>query len=119
MTNNLWKSADIATGLMFAPLVMMMRLPIMSAEAQKLGSLPIETIKATSEKTAALAEGIAAYQLAYLKAVMSFWPEVITGRQPSIVSLKLAERAVQAAITPASRRVRANFRRLTGKKPRR
>jgi hypothetical protein len=44
--------------------------------------------------------------------MMSFWPEVMMGRKPSVFSGALAEKAVIAALKPASARVRANYRRL-------
>ena len=97
---------------MFAPMVAMMRLPLMSAEARNPFTLPSETIGAGAEKMAAFVEGAAAVQMAYAGAMMSFWPEVMMGRKPSVFSGALAEKAVIAALKPASARVRANYRRL-------
>ena len=104
-----------ATGadLMFAPMVAMMRLPLLSAEAKNPTALPNETIRAGAEKMAALAEGAAAAQLAYAGAAFAFWPEVMTGRRPSLFSPALVEKALTAALKPAGRRVRANYRRLS------
>lgn len=112
MTRNLRKSAAIATDLMFAPMVAMMRLPIMAAEAQT-GRMPLETIGAGTEKLAAMAEGAMAAQMTYAKAMLSFWPEVLTGRNPTLLSGATTEKAMQDALRPASRRVRSNFRRLS------
>lgn len=106
-------SAVTGADLMFAPMVAMMRLPLLSAEAQKPGTLPAETMRATAEKVAAFAEGAVAAQSAYAMAMLSFWPEVMTGRKPSILSNALAEKAMNAALKPASKRVRANYRRLS------
>lgn len=106
------KSVAIATDLMLAPMVMAMRLPMMAAEAGRSG-VPSETMRATSEKVAAYAEGMAAANMACAKAMWSFWPEVMTGRQPSLLSGATVEAAVQAALRPASRTVKANLRRLS------
>ena len=101
--------------LMFAPMVAMMRLPLMSAEARNPTAIPTETVRAGTEKMAALFEGAAAVQMAYASAVLTFWPEMMMGRKPSILSSALAEKAVAAALRPASVRVRANYRRLRPK----
>ncbi len=107
------RNTRIAADLMFAPLVIAMRLPLMAAEAQKAGP-PTETIRATTEKLSAFAEGAVAAQMAYVNAMMSFWPEVMTGKNPSLLSGAAARQAMQAAFAPASRRVRSNLRRLSG-----
>jgi len=107
------RSAVTGADLMFAPMVAMMRLPLLSAEARNPGTLPAETIKAGTEKIAAVVEGVVAVQTAYATAMLSFWPEVMTGRKPSILSRGLAEKAVTAALRPASKRVRANYHRLS------
>ncbi|MCO5065558.1 MAG: hypothetical protein M9924_14250 [Rhizobiaceae bacterium] len=99
--------------LMFAPMVAMMRLPLLSAEARNPSALPTETIRAGAEKVAAVVEGVAAAQMAYAGAMMSFWPEVMTGKKPALLSKSLAEKALTAALKPASVRVKANYRRLS------
>ena len=107
------KSA-VAANLMFAPAVAAMRMPILSREAGGLG-LPTETIRAATEKAQAFTEGAFAAQMAYANAVWSFWPEVMTGRKPSLLSGKATEAAIHAALRPASKRVRANYKRLSSK----
>ncbi|MGC4024098.1 MAG: hypothetical protein QM744_02365 [Mesorhizobium sp.] len=107
------RTAVTGADLMFAPMVAMMRLPLMSAEASNPGALPTETIKAGAEKFAAFVEGAMAAQTTYATAMLSFWPEVMAGRKPSIMSSGLAEKAVNAALKPASKRVRSNYRRLS------
>jgi hypothetical protein len=107
------KTAVTGADLMFAPMVAMMRLPLLSAESRNPSALPTETIRAGAEKMAAFAEGAAAAQMAYANAMFAFWPEVMSGRKPSVFSGALAEKAVAAALKPASSRVRANYRRLS------
>ena len=51
------KTAVTGADLMFAPMVAMMRLPLMSAEASNPAALPTETMKAGAEKFAAFVEG--------------------------------------------------------------
>lgn len=109
-------NAVTGSDLMFAPMVAMLRIPLMSAEARNPVALPTETMRAGSEKLSAFVEGMAAAQSAYTMAMFSFWPEVIAGRKPSIFSSALAETAINAALKPASQRVRANYRRLSGKR---
>jgi len=99
-------------GLLLAPMVAMMRMPLLAMEAQRSGFSGAETGRAVTEKAAAAAEGLAAAQMAYLQAAWQFWPEVMSGKTPSILSGVAAERSVAAALSPAGRRVRANFRRL-------
>ena len=107
------KTAVTGADLMFAPMVAMMRLPLMSAEASNPAALPTETMKAGAEKFAAFVEGAVAAQTAYGTAMLSFWPEVMSGRKPSIMSTGLAEKAMTAALHPTSKRVRSNYRRLS------
>ncbi len=109
------EAASIAGDLMLAPLVAMMRLPLMAADAG--GSQPwsSETTRAVAEKTTAIIDGAFAAQLSMLQSAMGFWPEVMAGRVPSVLTGAAAERSVHAALKPASRRVRANFNRLSAK----
>lgn len=104
--------ARATEGLLLAPMVAWMRMPLLALEAQKSGFSGVETGRAVAEKAAAAAEGIAGAQLAYLQAAIQFWPEVLSGRTPSMLNGVAAERSLAAALSPASRRVRANFRRL-------
>lgn len=114
MTNRKRDSA-LAASLMLSPWVMAMRLPVMAREAGTLGRTGAETIRAASEKSAALAEGMAAAQVTMASAMLSFWPEVLSGRVPALLSGAAAENSVRAALKPAGRRVRANYRRLSSR----
>jgi hypothetical protein len=47
--------------------------------------------------------------------VASFWPELLSGQVPSIWNGVALQRSLDAALRPAGRRVRANYRRLSAK----
>jgi len=108
-------SQTIVGDLMLAPMVAAMRMPMFAAESQRLYPWRGESLRAVTEKMAATSEGITAAQLSYWRSVTSFWPEVLSGRTPSLLSGVAAERSVNAALKPASRRVKANFKRLSAK----
>jgi hypothetical protein len=107
------EAAAIGQDLMLAPLVAMMRLPLMAAENGRAYSP--ETARAVQEKATAVAEGALAAQMALLQSAARFWPEVFSGRTPSLFNGIAAEQSISAALKPASRAVRANFRRLSSK----
>lgn len=109
------QSTAIAGNLMLAPMVMAMRLPLMAMEASGRSDMRGEGMSAVTEKATALAEGLFAAQLAFFQSAMLFWPEVMSGRTPSMLNGATAHRSANAALRPASRRVRANFRRLATK----
>jgi hypothetical protein len=48
--------------------------------------------------------------------MLSFWPDIIAGRTPSLLSGAAVEHSVHAALKPSGRRVRANYKRLSGRK---
>lgn len=106
------EAKSIAANLMFAPMVMWMRLPLMAAEAGKAGRPAVETMLAISEKTEALVEGMIAAQLSLAGSAARFWPELLSGRTPSMLNGVAAERSVHAALGPSGRRVKANYKRL-------
>ena len=106
----------LASDLMLAPWVIGMRLPTLMAEAGS-AAAGAETTRAVTEKAAALAQGVAAAQMSAIGAAMSFWPEVLSGRTPSILSGVAAERMAHAALAPIGRKVRSNYRRLSRKAP--
>ncbi|MGP2493000.1 hypothetical protein ACTDI4_15415 [Mesorhizobium sp. PUT5] len=110
------KSRRVATAaaadLMLAPMVAWLRLPVMASEALSTTPFGRETVAAASEKAAAAAEGLVAAQLAMAGSMLSFWPEVLAGRTPSLLNGAAAERSLHAALRPARRRVKANLRRL-------
>jgi pantothenate kinase type III len=107
------QSTSIAGDLMLAPMVALMRLPLMAAEAGSGQTRRAETERAVHEKTSAIAEGVFAAQMSLIHSVTQFWPEVFSGRTPSILNGVAVERTVNAALRPASRRVKANFKRLS------
>ncbi|MBZ9798109.1 hypothetical protein [Mesorhizobium sp. ES1-4] len=109
------EAAAIGSGLMLAPVVAMMRLPLMAMEAGSDQPWGAETARAVNEKTVALAEGAFAAQMSLLQSASRFWPEVFSGRTPSLFNGIAAERSISAALKPASRAVKANFRRLSTK----
>ncbi|CAH2403103.1 hypothetical protein [Mesorhizobium ventifaucium] len=109
------RAAAIGRDLMLAPLVAMMRLPLMAADARKGQSWGVEATQAVNEKTVAMVEGAFAAQLALLQSASRFWPEVFSGRTPSLFNGIAVERSISAALKPASRAVKANFRRLSTK----
>ncbi|QKD06427.1 hypothetical protein [Mesorhizobium loti] len=108
-------AASIGADLMLAPLVAMMRLPLMAKDAGSNQPWGTETARAVNEKTAAMAEGAFAAQMSVLQSASRFWPEVLSGRTPSLFNGVAAERSISAALKPASRAVKANFRRLSNK----
>ena len=114
------KAAGAAAGMLgsagalsLVPLVMMMRLPLLAAEARTGDGRSAETTRAIAEKTAALAEGAVAEQLALVQAAWRFWPELLSGRVPSLLDGSAVQRSAEEALRPATRRVRANCRRLS------
>lgn len=104
--------AVLGRDLMLAPMVVFMRLPLIAAEAGSAGLRATETTLAVNEKAAALMEGAFAAQWSMMVSAARFWPEVLSGRTPALLSGAAVERALNAALRPAGRRVRANFRRL-------
>ncbi len=106
--------ADMA----LAPAVIAMRLPTLFAEMAGTTPFRTESARAVAEKATAAAEGIFAAQLSLIASAARFWPEVMAGRVPSVVSGAAVERSLNAALAPAGRQVRANHKRLSGK-PRR
>ena len=109
------ESTSIAGDLMLAPMVALMRLPLMAADTQSGRPWATETARAVKEKTAAMADGAFAAQMSFIQSASGFWPELFSGKSPSIFNGVAAERSVNAALKPASRRVKANFRRLSSK----
>jgi hypothetical protein len=105
--------AALAADLMLVPMVAALRLPLMATEARASVLAGEETVLAVTEKTAAFAEGVVAAQMSYVGALMAFWPEMLSGRTPALLSGAAFEHAVHAALKPSGKRVRANYRRLS------
>ena len=107
--------ATLVNDLMLAPMVAMMRLPIMASEAQGLSPWRGESARAVSEKVKAATEGAVAAQLSMMRSMAGFWPEIMAGQVPSIYNGVAVERSMHAALLPAGRKVKANYRRLSEK----
>jgi len=102
--------------MLLAPMVIWLRLPALMGEAGHPDRWPRETLLAVTEKTAAAVEGVVAAQLSMAMSAARFWPEVLSGRTPSLLNGVAVERSLKAALRPAGRRVRANYRRLSTSK---
>jgi hypothetical protein len=100
-------------GLALAPMVAAMRFPLLAAEAGNVVKLASETGLAVTEKIEAVAEGMVAAHWSLFASAVSFWPEVFSGKTPSTLSGAAVERSMHAALAPATRRVKANYRRLS------
>lgn len=109
------RAAGIGADLILSPFVVMMRLPLMAMDAKGGEPWKTETARAVSEKMVATAEGALAAQMSLLQAASRFWPEVLAGRTPSLFNGVAAQRSMNAALQPASRAVKANYRRLSAK----
>lgn len=109
------QSAAVAANLMLAPLVVAMRLPLLAGASRNANPWGGETALAFAEKTSAVAEGMVAAQMSCLQSAWQFWPELLSGRMPSVLNGMAAERSMTAALHPASRAVMANFRRLSAR----
>lgn len=108
-------AVGIAADLMLAPMVMWMRIPVMAMERRSSTHAGVETMMAINEKTAAMAEGAMAAQMSLMEAATRFWPDVISGKAPAALGKAAAEQALNAALLPAGRAVRANYKRLSRK----
>lgn len=108
-------ASAIASGLMLAPAVAAMRMPLLALEAQNANPWRVETVRAVTEKAGAFAEGALAAQASILVSASRFWFELYSGRTPSLFNGVAMERALHAAVVPATRRVSSNYRRLSRK----
>jgi hypothetical protein len=107
------RKTNLAADLMLAPMVIGMRMPLMMIEAGKSNGMPgKESTLAITEKMSAVATGMMEAQLSVAASMMRFWPDVMSGRVPSLFSPVGWERAMVAALTPAGGAVRANYARL-------
>ncbi|MCO6385400.1 hypothetical protein [Aliihoeflea sp. 40Bstr573] len=106
-------AASLTGNLMLAPAVIAMRMPMLAAEAQSSNPYRVETTRAVTEKMSAMVEGALAAQLAFTQAAIQFWPEVWSGRTPSLINGVAADRALRAALKPSGTAVRSNHRRLS------
>jgi hypothetical protein len=111
---NLRNAAEVSSNLMLAPMVMWLRMPLLASEANA-GAGGVETMRAVSEKGMAMAQGMAAAQVSVAGAAMRFWPELLSGRTPSMLNGVAVEQALHAALKPAGKTVKANYRRLSAR----
>jgi hypothetical protein len=109
-------AAVLTSNLMLAPAVVALRMPMLTAEANSSNPYRVETTRAVTEKMSAMVEGALAAQMAFAQAAIQFWPELMSGRTPSLVSGVAAERALRAALGPSGRTVKSNHRRLSRSK---
>jgi hypothetical protein len=108
------KQVALAENLMLAPIVMAMRFPVMAAEAAEsaLGGRS-ESAGAVAEKVKAMADGMAAAQLAWMKGAMLFPWSLAKAASPSGALMDMAGDIALAALQPAAKQVRLNHRRLS------
>ena len=101
---------------MLAPMVALMRLPLMAAETRDAAQPGrTETKRAVTEKMAAMAEGACRADVADAVGVALLAGDLVRPDAVAAVSGVAAERSMHAALKPASRRVKANFKRLSAK----
>ena len=106
-------AGTLAGSLMLAPAVAAMRMPMLLTEAGQPHPWRVETVLAVTEKTAAAMEGVLAAQLSLAWSAARFWPELLSGRTPSMLNGVALERAMHAALKPSGRRVKTNYNRLS------
>ena len=106
-------AGSLAGSLVLAPAVATMRVPMLLAEARELNPWRVETVRAVTEKTAAMIEGTVAAQMSLAWSAASFWPELMSGRTPSLLDGRAVERAMHAALKPSGKRVKTNYNRLS------
>ena len=106
------KAQRSAMNLMLAPAVIAMRMPLLLAESREGAIDQKETLRAGSEKTTAFLQGAMAAQMSLFGSAMGFWPEMMSGRTPSLLNGEAARKAMEAAMHPSGRAVRVNFKRL-------
>lgn len=97
---------------LYSPAVIALRMPLLMAEAMG-GGIGTEGRSAGNEKVAALGEAMMAAQWSMAISASRFWLEAMSGRTPSLFDGSAGMRAASAALAPARRRVKGNFRRLT------
>ena len=114
-TRSMRAAAALTGNLMLAPAVMAMRMPLLEAEANSSNPYRVETTRAVTEKMSAMVEGTLAAQIALSKAAIQFWPEVWSGKTPSLLSGVAADAMWRAALGPSGLAVKSNHKRLSRK----
>lgn len=106
----------LAQALSLTPLILAMRVPVIAAECAGTALGRAETSRALSEKCNAFVDGAAAAQIALARSALMFWPDVMSGRTPTIFSGEALQGALTASARPMAKTLRANYRRLTSRK---
>ena len=97
-------TASIAGDLMLAPMVALMRLPLMATETQHGTALRTETDRAVSRESGGGRRGRdGGADVGDGSRRCASGPEILSGRTPSMLNGVAAERSMQAALKPASR----------------
>lgn len=105
----------LAENLMLAPMVMAMRMPIMSAEAagSMLSGKKSESAGAVAEKWQAMTDGMAAAQFAWMQSAFMLPFSLAKATSAGAPFMDMASDIAVAALQPAGRQVRLNHRRLS------
>jgi hypothetical protein len=105
---------DDLSGLMFAPIVVWARMPILWYEAMNPDpSRRNETNRMVVEKIAAAQEGLVAAQFMIASATFEAGVAIMAGTSPQRATGRAADKVMRAGLAPVARRVRANARRLS------
>ncbi|PBC06642.1 hypothetical protein [Mesorhizobium sp. WSM3859] len=99
--------------LLLAPAVISLRVPLLVLDAVSHAPNGREALQAVQEKALAVTEGLFAAQAKTFEAALRFWPDVLSGKSPSLCDGTAAMEATAAALLPAARQVRRNFDRLS------
>jgi hypothetical protein len=102
-----------ATEFRLAPAVMGLRIPMLMAEMLEPSSTRRETLSAVTEKAAALHEGLLQAYVAAWRSAWTYWPQLMSGRPATRLAADAVGQTLRAATKPASRRLKANHRRLS------
>lgn len=109
------KKATAAADLMLAPWVIVMRMPLLMLEGSRNPwRRAVELEKAVVEKAAAAFESAGVAQAELAQASIRAWGDMANGRAFDHAGMLNAwSDLADAAMAPAARRVRANYRRLS------
>lgn len=114
------RPSKAGTDLMFlSPMVMMMRLPMLYTDALSpwTSTSRDEGHRAVAEKAAAVLEGIGSAQAEMMQAWTRIWFDAMRGEAIDTKSMARSFQDItDASLEPSARRVRANYKRLSGKR---
>lgn len=100
--------------LQMASMVIATRLPMMMMEGLTDKSSKPESMRAVSEKMAAVTDGVVAAQISVMNSAATFWLDVWSGKSPAAIAQSTINKATNAALHPGRKTLRANYKRLTG-----